>query len=232
MNQDLIQLISYYLDIDDFYQFKKLLELDINLYLKYVKCPIESEKTYIASMLSRMCTLGESPYINWASANGYLEVLKYLISKQPPNQVYDIPLHNASKMGHLEIVKYFDRELKYFDPNTLTCAVNDDHVEVVKYLYEEGKGENNMDDVFFDSVRFGAWNTVKYLESKGEIMRGRFNIVDSLKITGSNAFVDLNQLKNLDQYLGENKLGEFLDEIKSKLIFPKTIKDIITEYII
>lgn len=106
MYQDLIQLISHYLDIDEIYRLKELLKLRINIYLKNVS--LESNQSYIdyKNMIYRAheeFKEHKDLWIDWASSYGYLEVVKYLFSTG--KKATWLATSNASEKGYLEILK-------------------------------------------------------------------------------------------------------------------------------
>lgn len=123
--------------------------------------------------------------IRWASMNGHLEVVKYLISIQPkfpminPGAAQNWAIHYASKKGHLEVVKYLISirpEFPTIDPAAydnyaIKCASENGYLEVVKYLISiqpqfpgiDPAADNNY------AIRFAASNghleVVKFLIS-------------------------------------------------------------------
>ena len=92
---------------------------------------------------------GEQP-IHLASANGHVDVVKYLLDKNAT--IWDVadldlwtPLHLASYHGHLPIVRIYvdlgaDVNLPVDEGATpLHMAAGNGHVEVVRYLLDQGE---------------------------------------------------------------------------------------------
>lgn len=54
MNQNIIQIVSHYLDIDDFCRLKRILNLDIHFYFKNIRI-FNYEQRHYYLMLSLYC---------------------------------------------------------------------------------------------------------------------------------------------------------------------------------
>ena len=70
-------------------------------------CISKIEKLYRTTMADEDVTARDNCALRWASKNGYLEVVKYLIEKGADVKADDsCALRWASNNGHLEVVKY------------------------------------------------------------------------------------------------------------------------------
>ena len=85
--------------------------------------------------------------VRWASQDGHLEVVKYLVSQgagiRAPcfYQINDEPVRLASENGHLEVVKYLVSQganIRAADDEAVKLAYEYGHSEVVKYLVSQG----------------------------------------------------------------------------------------------
>lgn len=129
MNPDLVQLISHYLDINEFIELEKELNLNIKIYLRDVKCPTRNETSYgpvleIIKSLKRMrkVPILENEYdLYWACCTRRLEIVKHVFESM--NEVSGASLWFMSMVGYLEIVKYLDINLKY-DKNIIDSAIS------------------------------------------------------------------------------------------------------------
>ena len=136
-NQDIIQSIVQYLDIDEVYKMKRILRkkvnIDIRRYLRSVKCPTREEKSYLKY---EMCTFGTDD-VEWACWAGYLDVVKYLDEegKQCTEEAIDL----ASENGHIDVVKYLVEKGKQCTTKAIDWASMNGYIDVVKYLVEKGK---------------------------------------------------------------------------------------------
>lgn len=223
MIQNLVQLVSHYLDIDEFYEIKSCLDLDINLYLKNAKCPTRLEKSYSHYRSSKFAIHD----FGWACYTGYLDVVKFMFSKNIKS-AYIKPMSIASARGHLEIVKFLNINLKKRDKEAPMQACYNNQVNILRYLHEEDKLKaHTFFHLMYVCIVFGSFDCAKYLESKNIFM-----IDDDFKteiIWRVKKGHPLEHLANLDKYLGENNLGNV---IKSKLDFSEKIKNIITKYLV
>ena len=80
--------------------------------------------------------------ILWASENGQLKVVEYLVDMGADFRAHDnYAVRYASENGHLEVVMYLVKKGANFQVNdnwTIRLASQNGHLEVVKYLVEMG----------------------------------------------------------------------------------------------
>ncbi len=129
-----------------------------------------------------------------AAARGYLDIIKYLISKSNTihsKDIYSDALVQAALNGHLNVVKYFTEEnypradINYKDDWALRIAADDGYLNVVEYLVEHGADIHAVDDY---ALRWAAAN-------------GHLPIVKYLVEHGADIHVDNDwALKNAEQY--------------------------------
>lgn len=111
--------------------------------------------------------------IGWASNNGHLEVVKYLVSTGKVDSAAEnnCAVKWASHNGHLEIVKYL-MSTKKVDPTAsdnyaIKSASYNGHLEVVKYLIGTKKVDPTASDNW--AIRYayknGYLEVARYLES-------------------------------------------------------------------
>ena len=95
--------------------------------------------------------------VRYASENGHLEVVKYLVEKDSDFQVGDNhAVRFASRNGHLEVVKYLvenGADFRADDNYSIRCASLCGRLEVVKYLVEKGEPENLISNDARDYIR-------------------------------------------------------------------------------
>jgi hypothetical protein len=74
--------------------------------------------------------------IEWASQNGYVEVIKWLYNNRPERWTYTA-MNLASKNGHLEIIKWLHQnkieEFTTYAAYAIYPAARNGHLEIVKY---------------------------------------------------------------------------------------------------
>lgn len=118
MSLDLIQIIGFYLDIDEFYDLKDILGLDIKFYLWNVKCPTKKEETY----LTYKKDIKDYPEydIDWACYAGYYEVVKFFDKLNYSYSSFAIDI--ACYYGDLKIIKYLHRKKYPFSINSVRWA--------------------------------------------------------------------------------------------------------------
>ena len=98
----------------------------------------------------------DSKLLIYASMNGQLELVKYLIKEQGANIILDEnkALRTAYCYGHLEIVKCLienGADIHSFNGSALRYASGYGHLEVVKYLVEQGA------DIHYDDIIGGEY---------------------------------------------------------------------------
>lgn len=76
--------------------------------------------------------------VKYASANGYLEVVKYLHENGADITAFgNYAVRSASKNGHLEVVKYLHEngaDTAAFGSYVMKLALKNNNIEVVEYL--------------------------------------------------------------------------------------------------
>ena len=110
--------------------------------------------------------------LKWVSRNGYLEAVKFLISKGADIHTdNDYPLRWSSRSGHLEVVRYLvnlGADIHADDDYVLRWSSQSGQLEVVKYLVNVGANIHADNDcaLRWSSAR-GHLEVVKYLVSVG-----------------------------------------------------------------
>jgi ankyrin repeat protein len=110
--------------------------------------------------------------------NGDLEGVKYLVERcrANVNAGKAFPLKEASKGGHLQVVKYLvecGANVHVRDDEALRCATQNGHLEVVKYLVLQGGADVHACDYGgCSAVQWASWDDchsamAKFLVSKG-----------------------------------------------------------------
>lgn len=190
MIPDLIQLVFHYFDIDEVYQVKEL--VDIDLYLKKVECPTTREKSY------RMNSNRDN-YINWASSAGYLEVVKFLhFKKYPPNGQ---ELWGSVNNKHFEITKFLlDQNYKdladFCNTSELICVNN--NLELLNlWIVKERKIE--LKTSIFEEIIKNKWIDILKLLDKHCLCFPRMPCIGYACQYGS-----LEILKYLEPYLEDS----------------------------
>ena len=172
-----------------------------------VKALIVFEKTITARK-----GYGEN-IINVSARNGHLKILKLLIESYPLYQDFATTISIASGQGQLEVVKYLVETVKYnleqsnwhddshcidICEHPLCCAVENGHIELVKYFIENGV-EN--DHVIKIASYFGRLNIIEYLVENGcklvpqcfdnAVKNGQFQIIEYIVKNGVIGNLDL-----------------------------------------
>lgn len=137
MNQDIIQVISYYLDIDENYRLKNILNLNINLYFKYVQVPIGNEKSYLEYI--KKYKYYKKSDVDWASFAGFIEVFKKLSKKE---EIGIITFQCAIDNQKMEMVKYLNENYDIFNMPLSSYCIDDHVVLVSKYVFAKLAIEN------------------------------------------------------------------------------------------
>ena len=133
--------------------------------LDLVKFGVEKDPSKI-NVIRREEDFNHMP-LSYASENGNLEIVKYLIEHGA--LIYHSVV-DASKNGHLEVVKYLtDHGANIRNPLgflALKFAISHGHLDVVKYLVEQGADVRAADDYALRAASAnGHLEVVKYLES-------------------------------------------------------------------
>lgn len=172
MISDLLNLIYFYLDIDEIYKIKAL-NPNINLYLKHVKSPTGKEQSYLR--YKKWMEHGKRYDMDWASYSGYLEVVKYFDSKNKNCSSSAIGI--ASSKGFLKIVKYLMAKNKPISTYAIEGASAKGNLGIVKLIDPRIRKENPlsrcsignlwMKHAMKNACRNGHLEVVNYLDSKG-----------------------------------------------------------------
>jgi len=130
---------------------------------KYLLSDVEMHKKFNLNIRASLC---------WASKNGHLEVVKFLVEKGANVHTnIDYPHCLASENGHLEVVKFLvekGADIHANDDYALQLASGNGHLEVVKFLVEKGANIHvNNDDVLRLASEYGRLEVVKFLVEKG-----------------------------------------------------------------
>jgi len=125
---------------------EQAIEYISNKYKAEVKddCIIEIEKLYNRVTIADSDVTAANNYaIKWASQNGHLEVVKYLVKKGADITAnINYPLRWASKNGHLKVVKYLVKkgaDITADNNYALIWVSENGHLKVVKYLEQQLK---------------------------------------------------------------------------------------------
>ncbi len=128
--------------------------------------------------------------LRWASANGHLAVVKYLVERGADIHTdNNIALSFASENGHLPVVKYLVKnkaDIRADNDYALRHASEYGHLPVVKYLVERGADIHALND---DALRIASYNghlpVVKYLvEHKANIHANNNEALRNASIKG------------------------------------------------
>ena len=113
--------------------------------------------------------------IGFASRNGHLKIVKYLVEQGVDFQTCNNhAVQMASVSGHLEIVKYLvGKSANFRDASgeAFRSAVMEGHLDVVQYLVEKGVGRNLLNYAVRIASCYGHLEVVKYLIEKGANFR-------------------------------------------------------------
>lgn len=160
-NNDIIDLISYFLNIDEIYVLKYFMYPNIDRYLRNIMGPMGMKKSYLSMEKSYQKFPDDSRLI-WAARNGYLEILMYFNSigyqyaedEEDPEQtrlIYELS-------GNLDIHAKNDEAFR------LCCA--NGHLEPAKLIFGlDGQVDMYaMDEyVFKHSYKNGHFEIFKWL---------------------------------------------------------------------
>jgi ankyrin repeat protein len=119
--------------------------------------------------------------IRFASANGNLEIVKYLIENGSlPNGLFA-----ASANGNLEIVKYLverGANIRENNDEALVAAIKEGYLEILKYLFEQYPKEDGelyryiLSLGLIESTLFGQLEMVKYFIEQGADVQSYDNL--------------------------------------------------------
>jgi len=120
-------------------------------------------------------TTDDNRALRWASAYGYLKVVKYLVSQGADVTADDnYALQSASKDGYLKMVKYLVKhgvDITTSDNYAVQRASNNGHLKVVKYLVSQGADVTASDNLAIQwASENGHLEVVKYLVSQGAVL--------------------------------------------------------------
>lgn len=179
MNLDLLNLICYYLDIDEVYRINNP-KINVIRYLKHTKCENDLVKVSAYGDLKTIKYLtSKNQYDEYdynkalvnAIVNHHLEVLEYLISLGRQTCEFDIGhqklLLQACTSGHLDIFKYLQHhpklKLPIYGP-VMHYAIINGHLHIVKYLYSQNiKNTVNSSLSIIKVIEKGDSEMFKYL---------------------------------------------------------------------
>jgi ankyrin repeat protein len=114
--------------------------------------------------------------LSWAGEYGHFEVVKYLVSLNPPPIDYrwdrgDDCIVHAAIHGHLEIVKYLvSLGANIFQDYIFTKCAENGQIHILKYIISLG-GNIILPDTIFWAASNGQVDTLKYLVSQGADVR-------------------------------------------------------------
>ena len=120
-------------------------------------------------------TANDNSAIIWASENGHLKVVKYLVSQGADVTADDnYAVQLASENGHLEIVKYLVRHGADVTANNnyaVVWASTNGYLEVVKYLVSQGANVISGDNYAVQQASENEHKkVVEYLVSQGAVL--------------------------------------------------------------
>ena len=83
---------------------------------------------------------------------GYIDAIKILFSFVDKSQSNYI--ENASINGFIEVVVFLIKEVFSFDECSLSVAISNGHLDIVKHLVENGLKVNGIDPYSYDELTF------------------------------------------------------------------------------
>ena len=129
--------------------------------------------------------------INYASANGHFEIVKWLRENGAPWD--ERAITHASKNGHFEIIKWLRENGAPWNEGAITYASQNGHFEIVKWLRENGAPWDAR--AIASASQNGNFEIVKWLRENGApwdkwaityaSKNGHFEIVKWLKENGA-----------------------------------------------
>ena len=114
--------------------------------------------------------------LSWAGEYGHLEVVKYLVSLNPPPicdrwDRGDDCIVNAAVHGHLELVKYLvSLGANIFQDYIFSKCAENGQIHILEYIISLG-GNIILPDTIFWTASNGQVDTLKYLVSQGADVR-------------------------------------------------------------
>lgn len=145
-----------------------------------------------------------------AASHGYLDLVKFLISKNAP---ISYAIDSAAQYGQLEILKYFYSIGIIPTATTLAMAAESGNLPIIKYLLKikTPTGPNIIDY----AIRHGHLNVVKYLLKKVPIddpisTAVNFNQLEILKFLINKVPIKSPYLISQARYKGYPEIVEFL----------------------
>lgn len=170
-----------------------------------------------------------------AVANNDFEAVKYLVDtdfghkfRNVSSKAKQSAFNYAASEGHLHIVKYFLRkefrksiDLKFNANEALKKAIQDNHLEVVKYLLNtlETKKHINVNENVVDYCKIAPLETLQYLifEYKMDISKHINTLINNPYFINEKTYA----IKLFNYYQLENELRDdlkFNDNVKEKKI--------------
>ncbi len=192
---DVIGLISSY-HPSELKNFRLVSKTFSNVYLKNVDLNEEQSlwlsKVFIKNkrdlaVIKKHLMLVKDDVLFWASRDGHLEIVKYLVSLGANIKAkYNQAVVYASENGHLEIVKYLvsqGADIKDRDNSAVIYASKNGHLETVKYLVSQGADiKAQYDSAVIYASRGRHSKTVRYLVSQGAKISALEFILNFLQI--------------------------------------------------
>jgi len=171
--------------------------------------------------------------LKWASIKGYLIIVKYLINAGADvHYDNDVALRIASANGKLEVVKYLIEEAGAYiyaqNNNALSCAVQYKRKEVFDYLIENGAIINNeyINKALSWACECGYLNIMEYLikhnaninanEGQYLITAIEYDHLDIVKLfVKHNSIVASNKIRALNMAKGKNhtEIVEYINSL-------------------
>jgi ankyrin repeat protein len=147
-------------------------------------------------------TTDDNIAIKWASENGHLEVVKYLVSKGADIIYPDGELLGACANGHLEVAKYLldiGVDVKCYAMIGMVCEAN--QIEILKFLVKNGA----------DVTSEGCWALISSASS------GHLSITKYLVEVGSDVTTKGNRAIALAKYYGHLEVVKYLVDVGADL---------------
>ena len=128
-----------------------------------------------------------------SAKKGELPILVYAINKGNLTARRNYYLSVAAENGHLNIVKYLvEQGIDFQEEDALVYAVRNGHLDIVKYLVEKGSDIHiNNEEPLREASKRGYLNIVKYLVERGADIH--VNDDEPLRKARQNGHVDVVQ---------------------------------------